>query len=183
MGRRDVLKVTRAVWMGTTGKICTHLTHTPLKTTAALGKGHGMESGKLHRKFLKYLRCTLKYPKRCNIYLPCNMRCFQGSKHMMINCSFIHSHMQRMGEECAVKQEVSNLISQKNSFVLKKTPIKMQMSGIRATPNADGELARQDAGEDGIPVMRRTCHTYCDAHVWRGEMPRTILIVSYVEHI
>lgn len=45
MGRRDVLKVTRAVWMGTTGKICTHLAH-----TAALKKGHGMESGKLSRK-------------------------------------------------------------------------------------------------------------------------------------
>lgn len=64
----------------------------------------------------------------------------------------------------------------------------MQMSWIRATPNADGGLARQDAGEDGIPVMMRTGHmlshvTHCDACVFRREMQRTILIVSYVEHI
>lgn len=37
----------------------------------------------------------------------------------------------------------------------------MQMSWIRATPNVDGGLTRQDAGEDSIPVMIQACHMSC----------------------
>lgn len=60
----------------------------------------------------------------------------------------------------------------------------MHMSGIRATPNVDGGLARQDAGEDGFPVLRRTCHMLRTVtHVLRREMSHTILIMSYIEHI